>query len=411
MGGVSTANHQRSISKYKWYDYIVLLYVCSFFVFENANFAQVFNIIQVVFLGTSAFVVFRRHYIRKSRAYLWTIAVLGIAVFLAILYRTSQVWGTLSVLFRNSVKVWFFTIYLKDDEAFKKLIGDFAIGGLLTGSFLISEFSRAELSYSNLKYATISRIGSDIAGGNVNIVSMNMCFAFAAMMYLISITQEKKWRVIYAMCAVFIVGTSLLTGSRKILIFYIMVFILYNIQRGPKFIISFLAVAMLSYLALMYIEPLYFLVGHKVDFFRESTAYTMYDVSDESRLRLAQQGLSTFFSYPWGIGFGNSYNYIGSYAHNNFIEILMDGGIFGFIIYYSLYFNGIRLGFKHRKQSPVLRYAYISLVGLMVLEVGQVTYLYSVPVAFFAIVLNLGCLVDFERTTVNAGPIPEETHP
>lgn len=390
MGGVFAANHQGNMSKYKWYDYVVLLYVCSFFVFENANYAQVFNIIQLVFLGTSAYVVFKRQHIRKSKAYLWTIALLGIAVFLATLYRTSQVWGTLSVLFRNSVKIWLFTIYLKDDEALKKLIGNFTIGGLLTGAFLISKFFRAELSYSNLKYATISRIGADIAGGNVNIVGMNMCFAFAATMYLISIAQEKKWRVIYAMCAVFIVGTSLLTGSRKILIFYIVVFILYNIQRGPKFILSFLAVAILGYLALMYIEPLYFLIGHKVDFFRESTAYTMYDVSDETRLKLAQQGLSTFLLYPWGIGFGNSYNYIGSYAHNNLIEILMDGGIFGFIIYYALYINGIRLGFKHREQSPISNYVYITLTGLVLLEIGQVTYLYSVPVVFFAIALNRG---------------------
>ena len=389
MDRVSTANYQGSISRYKIYDLIVLLYVCSFFVFENARYAQVFNIIQLVFLGASAFVAFKGRYIRKSRAHIWTIALLAIDIILAAIYRTPQVWATFSTVFRSAVKIWLFTMYLKDNESFKKLIGDFTIGGLLTGFFLIGEFFSADMSYSNLKYATISRIGADIAGGNVNIVSMNMCFSFAATMYLINIAQEKKWKVIYSICAVFIVGTSLLTGSRKVLIFYVVVFILYNIQRGPKFILSFLAVTIIGYLALMYIEPLYFLVGHKIDFFRDSTAYTMYDVSDENRLILAKRGLNTFLSYPWGIGFGNSYNYINSYAHTNIIEILMDAGLIGFIIYYWAYVRGIVVGFKRRKDEPLANYIFIMTVGLMILEIGQVTYLYSVPAVFFALLLNI----------------------
>lgn len=392
MERVSTTGRQADISRYNIYDFIVLLYVCSFFVFENAKYAQVFNIIQILFLGASAFVAFKKRIIRRSAAHIWTIALLIVASILALGYRTTQVWTTLATLFRNAVKIWLFTLYLKERKSFQRLIGFLSIGGLISGFFLISEFFSADLVYTDLKYATISRIGADIAGGNVNIVSMNMCISFCATMYLIDEACERRWKIIYALCAVFIVGTSLLTGSRKVLVFYVLVFVLFNISRGPRFILYFLAVAILGYLALMYIEPLYFLIGHKVDFFRESTAYTMYNGTNSDRLSLAIRGLNTFLSYPWGIGFGNSYNYIGTYAHNNFVEILMDGGIFGFLVYYWLYFRGIRLGYKERYSDMISKFVYISLLGIMILEVGQVTYLYSVPMVFFSVVLNMDYL-------------------
>ena len=57
------------------------------------------------------------------------------------------------------------------------------------------------------------------------------------------------------------------------------------------------------------------------------------------RLYLINEGLNLFYQNPIsGIGLENTRHFIGTYTHNNFVEILAGTGIFGFLIYIiSLY--------------------------------------------------------------------------
>lgn len=142
----------------------------------------------------------------------------------------------------------------------------------------------------------------------------------------------------------------------------------------------------------MNIEPLYFLVGHKIDFFNTSKAYSMYKGSDSDRLMLALGAIDLFTNHPFGLGFGNVVNYLGAYAHNNYAEVLASAGIFGFILYYGLYFWGLHISYRNRHDA-ISRYCLLTLVGLMVIEFGQVTYLYSLPFFFFPIL----CVVSIKN--------------
>ena len=198
-------------------------------------------------------------------------------------------------------------------------------------------------------------------------------------------SQKKPWiqRVFYG-CLIFIAGTALLTGTRKILPFFVITFFMANSDMKFKYkLITFIGIVGL-YLALMNIEPLYFLVGHKIDFFNTSKAYSMYKGSDSDRLMLALGAIDLFTNHPFGLGFGNVVNYLGAYAHNNYAEVLASAGIFGFILYYGLYFWGLHISYRNRHDA-ISRYCLFTLVGLMVIEFGQVTYLYSLPFFFFPI--------------------------
>ncbi|WP_335341999.1 O-antigen ligase family protein [Bacillus alkalicola] len=64
-----------------------------------------------------------------------------------------------------------------------------------------------------------------------------------------------------------------------------------------------------------------------------------------TRLNMIKWGFGWFLESPiWGYGIGNYrmllFEVIGreSYAHNNFIELLVGVGIIGFILYYFMYF-------------------------------------------------------------------------
>lgn len=52
------------------------------------------------------------------------------------------------------------------------------------------------------------------------------------------------------------------------------------------------------------------------------------------RLYLIEEGLNLFYQNPWkGIGLENTRLFLGTYTHNNFVEILAGTGIIGFLIY------------------------------------------------------------------------------
>ena len=41
----------------------------------------------------------------------------------------------------------------------------------------------------------------------------------------------------------------------------------------------------------------------------------------------------------------------GAYAHNNYAEVLASAGIFGFILYYGLYFWGLHISYRNRHDA------------------------------------------------------------
>lgn len=52
------------------------------------------------------------------------------------------------------------------------------------------------------------------------------------------------------------------------------------------------------------------------------------------RLYLIEEGLNLFYQNPWkGVGLENTRHFLGTYTHNNFVEILAGTGIIGFLIY------------------------------------------------------------------------------
>lgn len=383
MDGVSQNGSKRGLTTDAVYDIVAFAYVMAMFVLENAKYSQVFSIIQMLFFGISVLMLGR--YVKVSSCMKWCVAVFVIATITAFLNYCSETMSTLVIVIKNLLKVFFFYSYMKDERKIDKVIQFVGISGVICGLNILFEFIASGMSYGNLKYATINRIGAGIAGGNVNIVGMDMCIAFASWLYIVGKIEKKALKVMAFAIMAFILVTSLLTGSRKILIFYVVTFVIANLQSSRRNFILVIGGIIALYVAVMEIEPLYYLVGHKLDFFGGSTAYMMYHETDENRLLLAERGLTTFLDNPWGIGFGNSRNYVGSYTHNNFVEVLVSLGLIGFLAYYYSYFYPLNVCAKDRSQ-PLCRYAIYTIIGILLLELGQVTYLYSLPMVFISTV-------------------------
>lgn len=109
------------------------------------------------------------------------------------------------------------------------------------------------------------------------------------------------------------------------------------------------------------------------------------DASSMTRFRLIAWGMEWFREKPWtGHGMDNYrmvlHQYhpdypLSYYAHNNYVELLVDGGIIGLILYYWNYVAVFIRGIKYRKNIEKNDMVFIGmLLALMINEYGLVSY-------------------------------------
>ena len=375
-------------------DLVVGLYIIAIFVFENKEYSTLFSIIQLIYFGYLAYLVFTTKKLPFNGATKWIIAVFCFTFVYWVIVANAYVNTTSFIVFKNILKALgvIFYLYVKKNSDF--IINIIAVAGIICGAFITASFITNPLQTLDLKYASNSRIGAEIAGGNVNVVAMNMCFAFAACVYCAFNSEKKGRRVFWYICMAFIAFSSFLTGSRKVILSFLVIFIVAN--NGIKLRYKVLGLLSLAavYWLLMNNESLYFLLGHKIDFF-SNDAYKLYDSSDSVRSNLIAGAWEMFCQKPWGKGFGCVQEKFGLYAHNNYLEVLASLGLVGFITYYSLYVWGLIKSYKNRLDGKCF-YCTYTLVGVLLLEMTQITCYY--PMIYIFLPLMVYVLLDNHRS-------------
>jgi O-antigen ligase len=128
-------------------------------------------------------------------------------------------------------------------------------------------------------------------------------------------------------------------------------------------------------------EPLYLVIGKRVESLVQGLDGGTTDSSTSTRFDMISTGLQYFIQKPFfGYGLGN-YRFISgynTYSHNNYTELLVSFGLFGTVLYYSMHLyilgKGILLIAKkgYRQNFAVL--SCIMIVITMLMDLGMVSY-------------------------------------
>ncbi len=100
------------------------------------------------------------------------------------------------------------------------------------------------------------------------------------------------------------------------------------------------------------------------------------DASAQARDLMIQIGLEQFVENPiLGIGLDNSYYLVGTYLHNNYVELLACTGLVGFCFYYSMYAYILykMLIYKNR-WNPMSQLIVLMIVIMLFMDIGAVSY-------------------------------------
>ena len=184
-------------------------------------------------------------------------------------------------------------------------------------------------------------------------------------------------------------GMVLFTGSRVALVLLIsgILMLLYFNNKGSlkgkiKGILLSIILLFLFYFLLFEVPYFYQIAGHRVEnivtFFHGGK---INEGSIVMRSFMIQFGINLFKENPF-IGYGiNNYRIllgkeIGwmTYAHNNYIELLVDLGMIGVIAYYSIH-TSIILSLLKLKSKPSLKYLFLSfLLVILIIDFASINY-------------------------------------
>ena len=236
---------------------------------------------------------------------------------------------------------------------------------------------------TSLKQLGTFRLGTNM-GMNANELALKSSIAFISGYYLFRKQKKDAYRILYFAGIALLMMQVVFTGSRKGSIMVVSSIFLYAVLRSktPLNIIRNLLVSVILgigfIILITQVELLYNAVGRRLSLLLnmfDADAYVGNSISN--RRDFIETGFQLFLEQPFGYGMGSFQTVSGAriYAHNNYIELLVDVGLIGFAIYYALYIRNIVNLLKIlRKERELLSLLFSLSVVIMVLEYGLVSF-------------------------------------
>lgn len=277
--------------------------------------------------------------------------------------------------------------YFDTKEKLEKVIKMITFSYIVLALYTIQVYGISSLIDSNGN----QRIGSEISQENV----LGMSLATGALLCFYYAYYKNK--NIYYLLFAFLFMISALTGSRKalIIIFLGVIFLLFMKER-LKISLKTFFVTLITGISLYFILklPLFELVLNRMESFNNFlTGKGDVDSSALERSSLMLFGWNLFLNSPIvGYGYDSFRHYWGllsgfqRYSHNNYIEMLVNGGIVAFFSFYGMYiyclYNLIKMALKFDKTATLL---IVILLIQLASDMAAVSYFSKMTFIYFAV--------------------------
>lgn len=254
------------------------------------------------------------------------------------------------------------------------------IGGLVLDIYVLSIYGSGFID------AIMSQTRVGEVAGNVNDVGLKSCYSALIALYFIFNSNQNKYKPFYLILCVVCIFFSLITASKKVLILLIIGVVFLFLFNGKKKNVLkiirniLLAVSVsLLFIYLVYNVKYFEYLRIRVDELFKTLLNSGGNSSDQKRMRFLIEGMRVFYEHPFlGDGTAASFKYFGTYSHSNFVELLMNHGILGFVCFYFSYPIIIFRCFKKRtlKESETdMTYMCLFLfLSIIILSVALVYY-------------------------------------
>lgn len=349
-----------------------MIYVICNITFCAGNLVILNSLSMYIFLTISLWYIIRHRYIKVSSLYdMIILGIFGILLAISILYAPYSAYSksfaqeTLYDFITMLIILFCFSQYMRSpDEINKFWIATF-IGGLTLSLYVFgmygSDFWNILRANAVANSNNITRIGTGFV--NTNTIGIYTSISMCLGIYYAIFNKETKnlaYKFIFLGGAFVSFIMAMASGSKKsfiiIFTFWISVFIYKqvgskNLARGIKYIIIII-IAVFTMLYLIQNVTIFSGIATRMDSLFSFLEVGKGGVSEVERASFISEGIHYWLQSPiCGNGLGSSVYYMGMYAHNNFVEILMSLGILGFIVFYSPIISAIKNYLMYKKRT------------------------------------------------------------
>ena len=232
-----------------------------------------------------------------------------------------------------------------------------------------------ELEYWDLRfYGTFNN-------PNIGAISFSFALFFADYFLLKYRLNSKLLKLLLILIMIFSFVLVVVTASKKGILL-LSLFFIYKVFKLKKssfknvLLVLLVFVISVQYIDLTLIDKVFDFSFARVDkFINDTRTGSVEDGSTQERLFYIKEGLTGFFDSPLiGHGFRSFKAKYGEYSHNNFLELLYNGGLIIFIIYYLMYFKLYKQSLIHNIGAVKL-ITIFSIMSFLMIDLAAVTYL------------------------------------
>lgn len=320
------------------------------------------------------------------RYYIWQAAIICLMAF-SILYTVQpKPIPYVIVMFKILLKVTTVAIICQNFDGVKKLLLCYAFVGV---AVFVTLYVRGLLDI-------VGRLGNDIMGNANSFGLMTTVFYIGAISSIDNVKKKPlKWFLIIAV--ILDIYMMILTGGRKFLLFAAVYFFSTMLARGAIKPSRFIVVGIITAIIVVFVgrlimtnSTLYDAIGYRFDGLGQGQAE---GVDDQEYIM--KKGIELFLERPilgWGVEGFKVASRIGLYAHSNYVELLADYGIVGFLLYYSNLIWCTMIMWRNRKsQDEEFNFYFPLLVSVYILEFFHITFNQTAYIPLFVMLISGYC--------------------
>lgn len=262
-------------------------------------------------------------------------------------------------LLRTVLMSWVVCILVRTRRQWHMAMVFVAIAAVINGLLYLQFVDLTKLAAARFN----SQLASNVDGlPHLNVVAMYVAFASVYFMSELTDRRNKPTWVTIGIVVIMILAMVLvfMFGSRKSILTVVAGVFLYIMAASSGMrkvqMACLAAIVVCLLIAILPQEYIEFVIKRLFGTFDSNKQLAP---EDRFRLRMIQMSGEYIAQSPIvGHGFYNFSELFGRdtgsylYAHNNILEALTDGGIIGFLIYYSLFYIIIRNWYRTRKSNP-----------------------------------------------------------